>query len=453
MTSKFDDNAWDGRSNFKLIVLFGKSRLWLIIVMEGEGGPDARDPEEVSFGFFPSHPELVIPEIQKLSLENRTIGFEALVNLVDQGATEDLAPLIEQGVMALVISQLNDSNRSIIGLVATALRRLSSLFPDEFQARIGDIPFPFLLNIPNCPEVIDFLERSVCNFDSFASALLACGDVLATALGNWLQAGEATAHPSLELIYQFAQIPSAPFDFACVRPFLDDDFPTNIRALTANILRVIDSANSAMYHEILFNLFYTQLPSPTVIQIMHDLYLESPRLFVPQIEQVWGRLLDSLSTPDSAILLADLAPKVPQDTAEAAITQILAQDPLLIERVDAVFRICGTNDITLPQPLLMRLAQEMAVNDSGEVLQCIEAILMDYTEFFADPEAQELLFKALQRPPEFAIAPFKLCLLCCAECPIAPPLLEAFHEFATEFESELSDEFHSRVAAFLSVHQ
>ena len=108
--------------------------------------------------------------------------------------------------MQMVISQMTEANMAIIGLVATALRHLSAVYPEKFRSLIPTIPLPFLLSVPKSTEVIDFLQQSAFNFDSFAAALLSTGQKLAVAVGNWIQKDEPHACATLELLATLARL-------------------------------------------------------------------------------------------------------------------------------------------------------------------------------------------------------------------------------------------------------
>jgi hypothetical protein len=162
--------------------------------------------------------------------------------------------------------------------------------------------------------------------------------------------------------------------------------------------------------------------------------------------------MESLAVPDAAILVADLAGGIPREEVESAILGIL-REPFCIERLDSVFRMCNDIGIVLPPEILRQIAGELVANESAEVLHCAQAILVKHAVVFAESDVQELLFKGLERPPEFAMWAFLVCLNCCRECPVAAPLLEAFHGFASEHEGEFEEEIHGQIAEFLASHQ
>ncbi|OHS92868.1 hypothetical protein TRFO_12238 [Tritrichomonas foetus] len=421
-----------------------------------EGDPNIHqgpEPDELEIGFLPNHPDLVIPQIQKLSLTNRTIGLETLINITNDGPTPDTQKLIEAGVFPLVISQINESNMKIIGLVCTALRHLSSVAPQVFRELMGTIPIPFLLAIPDCPEVIDFLQASVFNFSEFAALLLSNGPAFLNAIGVWLQAGEQTALPTLELINALSQIEGIQFDFNCIKPFLDGQFSPDIRSLAMNILLQVEPQNAQMYLQMLMEMFMNDNPTSTVFQIIHDDLSIFPDFFQSLIPQLFQRSIQFIQVPESAIVLADIAPHIDQAGRENIITQIFSQPQLCPERADAIFRICNDCEITLPPSNLAQLVTDLATNESEDTLQCTEAILVHHSPFFASPEVQTQLLPVFQRDPNFAVFAFRIVLYSCGSCAVVPPVLEAFRNFAVQFESSFEPELHKNVKLFLDAHQ
>lgn len=413
---------------------------------------DGPEPSELAVGFGPADPSIIVPQIQRLAITSRTLGFETIVNCAGERSPE-MEQLVRDGLIQLVISSINDSNMKIIGLVVTALRHLSATYRDEFQALIPTVPFEFLLTKTSSSEVIDFLERSAFNFDSFASALLSFGEVLANAVANWLQASEDTARATLELLATLAQTENPQFDFGCVKPFLDGNFSPEIRALALNVLIQADPENWARYVEMLMSIFFNENDSGTVMEILHDLYVDRPDVFETSLQEIFTRLVQRVDVPSAAIVLADIAPQLDDAKRQTILELLLNQPVLTIERADAIFRICEGQQLRLPDAFVDRLGRELTTGESAEALACIEAILKSYPEYFATEAAQEKLCAALQRPFEFAVVAFRLCVNCCAGHPVAPPLMEMFHAFASEHENEMDGDLHEAVAAFLEAHK
>ena len=418
--------------------------------MEPETG-DGPEPSELSLGFAPDDPSIIVPQIQRLAMTSRTLGFETIVNCTERRSPA-MDKLVQEGLIQLVISSINETNLKIIGVVVTALRHLSAVYTAEFEALIPSIPFEFLLTRTSSSEVIDFLEQSAFNFDGFAAALLSAGDHLANAVSNWLQAGEATARATLELLATLAQVPNAPFDFGCVKPFLDGNFSPDIRALTLNVLLQADKQNWQEYLKRLMEIFFNEEDSGTVVELLHDMYIEQKELFEPHLPQILERLVQRIQLPGAAVLLADIAPKLDEKARENVI-QLLFTQELTIERIDAIYRICGECQVRLPNEFVAALGDALVSNESAEVLMCVAALLEQYPEFFASEAGQEKLHQALQRPFDFAVIAFKLCVNCCSNCPVAGPLMEAFHSFATEYEKDMDEELHAAVAAFCAAHK
>ena len=95
----------------------------------------AGEPDELEVRFLPSDPDLVTPQIKEISLTNRTIGFETLVNITGGQMTPDIQKLLDDGFYPLAISSMNDINIQIIGLVCKTARRLSGVAPDDFKKK------------------------------------------------------------------------------------------------------------------------------------------------------------------------------------------------------------------------------------------------------------------------------------------------------------------------------
>lgn len=418
--------------------------------MEGHGG----EPSEMVIGFVPSDPSIIFSQIQKMNLTNKTMGFEAVVNATEQGPTPEMQELVNQGLYQLIISQINPTNKKILGLIVTSLRRLSVVFPDHFRAVMGELPIQFLLSVPDNTEVIDFLEQTSFNFPEFGQLLLSTGPLLLGAVGTWLQASNVDlARCTLELLGTLAQFEGAPFDFNCVRPFVDASFPTELRGLALNVLILVDKENYPTYLELLMTMFMNDAITGIVVQVLRDAYTDNPEVFAPHIANIYMRLCQIIEIPEAAILLADIIEHVPQEGRENAITLICSQPELTIERVDAIYRICGSCGIALPPPMVVRLAAELATNEDEEVLGCLEQILMQYPAYFAEEDGQAKLFDTIQnRAPIFSKYAFRLCIACCMGCPVAPPLLEAVRGLAEQCEADMDPEMHEAVAAFLAQH-
>ena len=201
----------------------------------------------------------------------------------------------------------------------------------------------------------------------------------------------------------------------------------------------------------LMSMFQNEPGCGTVIQTLHDLYIEQPGAF--NASMLLARLVRIIDLPDAAVLLADIAPALEPAARERAIALLFAQNVLCIERVDAIFRICQQCNITLPPNLLERLAAELASNKDQEVLACIEAILRQHSAFFATDAGQARLLEGLGRPPQYAVFASRICVNCCSGCPVAQPLMQAVGSFATQFERGMDADLHATVAAFLAAHK
>ncbi|KAH0785899.1 hypothetical protein GPJ56_010160 [Histomonas meleagridis] len=419
---------------------------------EIEGEQNGKEPEEIQIGFMPSSPEMVIPQIHSLSTISRTIGFESLINCTNNGLTPELQALLDQGVFPLVISQMCTENQKIIGVICTAARRLSAIAPQQFDALIERIPFQYLLSIQKNPEVIDFLQQSAENFDKFAYALLSNGDQLLAAVGQWLQDSEDTAKPALELLSTLSQIQGVNFDFNCIKPFIDGQFSPDIRSLALNILIQVDPQSIDQYLNLLLTIFLNDPLTPTVIQVLHDAYLQYIDKFQPVIPQIYARSLSEIQIPFTAVLLADISNSLDQQSKAQIITAIFAQPELTIERADAIFRIISSSNITLPVNFIDQLLSEIGKSDDRELDDCIEAILCIHHEYFSTEEGQAKIFQLFQNQNS-QISAFKICLNCCMQKPVRQELMQCFVGFAQQFESEFDEEMHQTVAQFLANHK
>ena len=411
-----------------------------------------QEPDELEIGFIPSDPSMVMSQITKLSQTNRIIGFEAVVNLTNDGMTPEFASLLESGLLQQTISSINDSNIQIVGLICTALRRISAVAPDHFRSVMETVPIDFLLNVQGVPEVIDFLQESAFNFEQFGHMLLSDPMRLMNAVGAWLQ-NEATAKPTLELLYTLSQIPGNDFDFNCIKPFIDGQFSADMRMLALNILLQVEPQNAEQYLNMMMNIFLNDKPTPTVFQIIHDGLYTFSEFFQNLVPQLYQRAIENIEVPDSAILLADIAQQLDQQSKENIITQIFAQPVLSFERADSIFRLCNDCAIKLPANFVDQLISDMSTNESEETLQCTEGIVCLHSDYLASPEFQLKVLPILQRDSQFAVFGFRIILNCCANCPVVPQVLEAFHQFATQFESNLDPDMHNLVSTFLSNHK
>jgi hypothetical protein len=319
---------------------------------------------------------------------------------------------------------------------------------------IGTIPLPFLLTVPNSTEVIDFLQQSSFNFDSFAVALLSCGELLFSAIGTWLQGGEQLAKSSLELILTLAQFPEAAgFEFGCVKPFLDGSFSPEIRGLAIDILMQVESDRFEMYVQMLLEIFYHEDGSPTICEVLHDICIGHPDIFRPVASQIIDRAVQLIEVPGAAVLLADLSENLDGLGKARVVEAIVNQEILCIERVDAIFRILQHNGVELAPEWLLRLITELGKNESEEVLQCLSEILKTRPDFVASSIGQEQLLAVMQREEQFALIGFNLCLKCCADVPLNADLMEAFHIFANHFGENFDEELGVEVSMFLNKHQ
>ena len=407
-----------------------------------------KEPEELQVNFIPSSPDFIIPQIQRLSILNRTMGFESLINCTNDGLTPEMQHLIENGIFQIVISSFKSENQKIIGTIATALRRLSAIAQEPFLQLIDTIPFKYLFSV-NSSKVIDFLQQSAENFDQFADVLLNYGNDFLNAIGQWLQAGEETAKSTLELIYTLSQIDGVHFDFNCIKPFVDGQFSQDIRALTLNILMNVEPENKEAYLNMIMSMFFNDPLTPTVIQVVREAYLTDSKSFESIIQQIYKRLMDNIEITETAVLLGDL--EIEQSLKEAIIQAIFLQPDFCIERADAIFRLCSNNNISLPDKYLSQLATHMNNTEDPEVIECIEGILRLHPNYFATEEGQKHLFDGLNNNNS-AISAFKICLNCCINVPIAHELLQRFQEFVQQHEHELDEELHSLVTQFLNHH-
>ncbi|KAK8899085.1 hypothetical protein M9Y10_001384 [Tritrichomonas musculus] len=427
-----------------------------------EGDPTQQrtaEPDELDIRFLPSDPELIIPQIQRLSIQNRTIGFETLVNITGGPMSPDIQKLLDQGLFPIVISSMNETNLKIIGLICTATRHLSAVAPQHFLELINTIPIKFLLSIPNVPEVIDFLQESAYNFEEFGNLLLSeeNAQIFLNSIGTWLSQ-EDTAKSALELLITLSQLPNTNgFDFSIVKPFVDGQYSPDIRALALNLLTQVEPQNAEHYIQTLFSMFMNEKPTPNVFQIIHDYLQLFPNFFVNLIPQIYQRSMENIDVPDSAILLADISSHLDQPSREQIIALIFQQPNLCIERADAIYRMCSGNNnnykITLPPNFIEQLVSNMEACDSEEVLQCTEAILKLHANYFASPELQAKILPVFEREPQFSVYGFKTILFCCNNCEVAAPVLQAFYNFAHQFESNFDEEIHSDVLKFLQSHK
>lgn len=415
------------------------------------------EPDEFEWNFYPNDPSVIIPQIQLLSLTNRQFGFETLVNSTNDGLTPEVQQLLDQGIFPLVISSINETNLKIIGLIATALRHLIVVAPKEYFVTVVEtIPFPFLFNIPNVPEIIDLLQTTCDMYgEDFAQILLGekYGALFQNALGTWLLNNEETGKSALELVSTLVQIPGTEgIDFSFVKPFVDGQYSTDIRSLAFNILIQIDPQNAQIYIEGIMNIFFNEKPTSIVFQVIHDLYTTSPEVFAPRLDDIYQRALENLDVPESAILLSDISTSLDQPSREQILAQIFQQPELCIERADSIFSICQKNQMTLPPEFLAQLVGTLLTNQSEETLECVEAILQNHPEFFHSPEVQMQLLPAFEREQQFAVFPFKLILACCHDTPVTPEILTAVHDFATLVEANLDQEMHDKISHFLASH-
>lgn len=413
------------------------------------GDASMKEPEELQVSFIPSSPDFIIPQIQRLSIVNRRMGFESLINCTADGLTPAMQRLVEGGIFELTIASFKPENDKIVGTIATALRRLSAIAPEPFLRLIETIPYRYLFSA-NSSEVIDFLQQSAENFDQFASALLSFGGDFLNAIGRWLQGGEETAKSALELLYTLSQIDGVSFDFNCIKPFVDGQFSQDIRALTLNILMNVEPENREAYLNMLMSMFFNDPLTAVVIQVVREAYLTDQKGFESIVQQIYKRLMDNIEIPETAVLLGDL--DIERVLKESVIEGILHQTELCIERADAIFRLCANNEIALPDKYLSQIAAHMNNTEDPEVIECIEGILRLHPDYFATEEGQKHIYDGLNNENS-SISAFKICLNCCSDKPIAPELLHRFHDFVQQHENELDEELHCLVTQFLNNHQ
>lgn len=423
--------------------------------MEDPSQNHGGEQDELEIGFHCSDPDLVIPQINQISLSSRSLGFETLVNITDDQMTNDIQKLLDEGVFPLVISSMNEKNVQIIGLVCTAARHLAGVAPENFRELVETVPFDYLLSIPNVPEVIDFLQFCTLNFPEFAHLLLNVHEqALSNSLGVWLQNDEETIKSALELINSLVQFQDeSEFDFSLVGPFTDGQYSVDIRALALNILCQAKTEDTLQYLQKFFEMFMNEKPTPIVFQIIHDGITD--KFFMDLIPQIYERSIKYISVPDSAVVLADISPNIDQESRENIITLIFQQstEDICIERADSLFRICSDNHIELPQECVEQLVHFMDVSQSEEVLQCIEAILKQNSNYFTSADLQLKLLPVFDREPQFSVYAFKVILACCASCEVAQPILQAFNDFAGQNESAFDESFHAEVSKFIDSHQ
>ena len=200
-------------------------------------------------------------------------------------------------------------------------------------------------------------------------------------------------------------------------------------------------------------MFLNEKPTPNVFQIIHDDLQIFPNFFVNLIPQIFQRSIQNIDVPDSAILLADVSQSLDQPSKEQIISLFFQQPALCMERADAIFRICSQNQITLPPNYIEQLVTDMQTNEAEDIIQCTEAILKLHASYFSTPELQMKVLPIFEREPQFSVYGFKLILFCCANCPVVPPVLQAFYNFAHQFEANFDQEIHNEVARFLETHK
>jgi hypothetical protein len=405
------------------------------------------EPEEIEIEIGPLHPDYIIPVIQGASPLGRLTAFSTIVNMVDGEKFGELAPLVKQGLFHLVVLSLNRSNLTDIGIVVLALWRLSFAFSDDFEAVIDEIPFEFLLSIPNSIEVVDFLHDSARHYDAFAKQLLSLRNQLSAAVGIWFLQSMAFCKSALELLGTLADVEGAEFDFSCVEQLNRRDFPADIRALA---LHVLFRAYGAEAIAPLLELFYNEDMTSTILEIINDVYLEATDEFKPK--RFVARALNFLAIPEAAVLLAHAAPRVSPKIRHHIIEQIFQFPDLSIQRFDAIFRICSQCRVKLVPPFLNQLIDFLATVTDPEVVSCIEVTLIMHPDFFALPDAQEKLL-ALFENETVALAAFRICANCCWRVQVNLQLLHAFTEFARRLEQDMDKELAQIVAKFLKAQE
>lgn len=416
------------------------------------------DPDELNVGFYPSDPNIVIPQIQKTSLTNRRIGFDTLIMLTGNGVTPELQQLLDQGVFQLAIESLNPSNKTIIGLVATAVRKLGADCPELFDQLVTSLPIDFLLSIPNSTEVIDLISVCISNSDEFAELLLQHSDLLLEAIGNWIVGSEEMTKSTLDLLISFVLIPGIQFDFSLVYPFLDENHSPDIRALVVNLLLHIEQDHAHLL-EILMGLVLQEIPSQTVLEVLHDVLLNYTAETEPYLTNIYSKMIEIIELPYSAVILADIASKFSADELNSVVSSILHQE-LCIERIDAIFRIMNSNNYLLPNEYVSHLFTKFieygtaTVEEfNGEIVCCLETILSHYSEYFADQEVQSHLTQVLiNENGQYGLSGFKICLYSCMENTVIPDLLQAFLLFNQTYQNDLV-EMAEDISKFISNHQ
>ena len=157
------------------------------------------------------------------------------------------------------------------------------------------------------------------------------------------------------------------------------------------MVKFSNSLGGWLQSERFFEMFMNEKPTPTVFQIIHDGIQDD--FFIELIPQIYERSIENIDVPDSSIVLADISSNLDQESRENIISLIFQQSDLCIERADALYRICHENQINLPQNFVEQLIDDMVTNESEEVLQCTEAILLQNAEYFTSTDFNTIFYK------------------------------------------------------------
>ena len=278
--------------------------------------------EEIEVGLQPRCVSIALDQIQYPILETRKIGFNTLINT--KPGQEGYEELFENDVFSLLIESFNNSNLPIIGMVCAAYRNLSFLNPEKADQYTNLIPIPFLLEIKENSEVIDFMSTLVLNSfegeESFPSLLLANNDFLPT-LMTWLQSkNENIIKSALDLVNSFAMYNPESLDFSIILGFTQDSYPPDIQALALNILIQIEPKEE-YYNQLISILESDEKLGQTYFEIIHDLYSSNQEIFNHYNDLLFQRCIEHFNINAAALLLANMSSILNEEQIHLIISQ------------------------------------------------------------------------------------------------------------------------------------